>query len=145
MAITCAFDLETRQYDITNAFANATRKQPIACACAEGFERPGKILWVLKALYGLKTSPLDWFKELTYTLDDLGLHPVPDTNCLFMNDWLILIFFVDDIMAIYSSRDELKMNEFESKLIAKYELRQLGAAEHFLGIRIVRDRANRKL
>ena len=44
IAIACAFDLESRQYDITNAFANAVRKQPIACACADGFERPGKFL-----------------------------------------------------------------------------------------------------
>ena len=62
-----------------------------------------------------------------------------------MNDWLILIFFVDDIMAIYSSKDTHKMDEIESKLMTKYELRQLGTAEHFLGIRIVRDRPNRKL
>jgi hypothetical protein len=66
-------------------FANAIQKQPVAYACAEGFDQPRMFLLVKKALYGLKTSPLDWFKELTFTLADLGLNPVPDTNCLFIN------------------------------------------------------------
>jgi hypothetical protein len=93
----------------------------------------------------LKTLPLDWFKELSHTLDDLGLHPVPDTNCLFINDWLILLFFVDDIMASFAGKDSQKMNEFESSLMARYEMRQLGEAEHFLRIQIIQDRPNRKL
>ena len=38
MAITAAFDLETRQYDTVNAFVNANLPTPILCNCAEGFE-----------------------------------------------------------------------------------------------------------
>ena len=93
----------------------------------------------------MKTSPLDWFKELTYTLGDVGLNPVPDTNCLFTNGWLILLFFVDDILALYSSKDSYKMDQMERQLYSKYEMRSLGEAQYFLGIRIVRDRPNRKL
>src|ERR1700722_3710854 len=37
------------------------------------------------------------------------------------------------------------MNNFESRLHRKYEIRALGEAKHFLGIQIVRDRAQRKL
>jgi hypothetical protein len=37
------------------------------------------------------------------------------------------------------------VDEFEQKLRAKYEVRELGEAKHFLGIRIVRDRTDRKL
>src|SRR5208282_3429447 len=49
MAIVAAFDLETRQYDAVNAFANATLPTPIPCYCAEGYERSGFVLWVQKA------------------------------------------------------------------------------------------------
>ena len=44
MAIVAAFDLETRQYNAVNAFANATLPTPIPCHCAEGYERQDFIL-----------------------------------------------------------------------------------------------------
>jgi hypothetical protein len=37
------------------------------------------------------------------------------------------------------------VDEFEQKLQAKYEVCELGEAKHFISIRIVRDRADRKL
>jgi hypothetical protein len=37
------------------------------------------------------------------------------------------------------------MNDFENKLRAQYEIGKIPQADHFLGIRIVRDRAERKL
>jgi hypothetical protein len=145
IAIVAAFDLETRQYDAINAFANASLKALVACQCLEGYEKSNNALWVQRALYGLKTSPILWYKDFTDTLEDLGLNPVQETNCLFVNDWLILIFYVDDILAVYASKHQDRMDEFESKLMNKYELRKLGEAEHFLGIRIVRDRPQQKL
>ena len=100
---------------------------------------------IIMALYGLKTSPLYWYQEFTATLEDLGLQPVHGFNCIFHNDWLILIFYVDDIVCIYRSNDKGKMDEFERRLLAKYEIRCLGPCKYFLGIRVVRDRENRKL
>jgi hypothetical protein len=37
-AITAAFDLEMRQFDIINAFANVSLPTPLLCPCAEGYE-----------------------------------------------------------------------------------------------------------
>ena len=37
------------------------------------------------------------------------------------------------------------MDEFELQLMNKYEIQKLGEAEHFLGVRIVRNRSQRKL
>ena len=86
MAIIVAFDLETRQYDVVNVFANASLPNPIACECAEGYNKPRFILRILRALYGLKISPVLWYKEFTITLENLGLYLVLGTNCLFMNN-----------------------------------------------------------
>ena len=145
MAIVAAFDLDTRQYDAVTAFANALLPIPISCNCAEGYERSGFVLWVLQALYGLKTSPVLWYKDFTCTLEDLGLNPILETNCLFVNDWLILIFYVDDILTAYAPKYKDRMDEFESRLMNKYKVQTLGEVEHFLGVRIVRDRPQRKL
>src|ERR1700722_1862350 len=90
-------------------------------------------------------SPVLWYKDFTQALEDLGLNPVLETNCLFVNDWLILIFYVDDILTAYALKHKNRMDQFESKLMNKYEIQALGSAKHFLGIRIVRDRSQWKL
>ncbi len=145
MAIVAAFSLETHQYDAINTFANATLPNPIPCQCAEGYERSEYLLWVLNALYRLKTSLILWYRDFTATLEDLGLNPVPESNCLYVNDWLILLFYVDDILVAYDPKHQDRMDQFEVNLMKKYELWQLGEAEHFLGIRIIRDKSLRKL
>jgi hypothetical protein len=58
MGIAAAFDLDIRQYNAVNAFPNAVLPTPLACYYAEGYECSRYLLWVLRALYRLKTSPL---------------------------------------------------------------------------------------
>jgi hypothetical protein len=44
---------------------------------------------------------------------------------------------VDDILVAYAPKHQNQMDAFEAKLLDKYEIRNLGEAEHFLGIQIV--------
>jgi len=62
-----------------------------------------------------------------------------------MNDHLIVFFFVDDIVYMFRGRDSAKANEFRDKLSAWFKIRDLGELRWFLGIRIVRDRSQRRL
>ncbi len=57
-AIAAAFDLEIWQYDAVNAFINSLLNDEIYCYCPEGFEKFGCCWKLLRALYGLKRSPL---------------------------------------------------------------------------------------
>ena len=50
-----------------------------------------------------------------------------------------------DILTVYASKHQDRIDKFESDLLNKYEIRKLEEAEHFLGIRIVRDRPQRRL
>ena len=59
MAIMAAFDLEARQYDAVNAFTNSSLDEAVHCACPEGYNSvEGICLLLLRALYGLRRSPL---------------------------------------------------------------------------------------
>ena len=145
MAISAAFDLEVRSYDVKNAYVNAILPNSILCEMPSGYQQNGKCFELLRALYGLNISPNLWYNELIGTLNKLGLHQVPAVNCLFTNDWLSLLFYVDDIVTIYARKYQSKYDEFESKLLHIYEIRSLGHLENFLGIRVVRDRTNRLL
>ena len=146
MALTAAFDLEARQYDAVNAFLNSTINELIYVSCPEGLpSTPNTCLRLLRALYGLKQSPLLWLQEVSSKLQDLGLHPVPGIDCLFTNGWLLLFFYVDDFVMLYDKRHQSAYTAFEKSLLQTYEIRKLGDLSWFLGIRILRDRAHRKL
>ncbi len=67
-------------------------------------------------------------------LEDLGLNPILESNCLYVNNWLILFFYVNDILTVYAPKYQDQIDQFEVSLMSKYELRQLGEVKHFLGI-----------
>ena len=54
MAVTAAFDLETRHLDAVNAFLNSSLDETIYCYFPDGFKQLGHCLLLLKALYGLR-------------------------------------------------------------------------------------------
>lgn len=146
MALVAAFDLESRQYDAVNAFANSPIDEPTYCKPPEGWTGSDMILLLLlRALYGLKQSPALWYRHFSETLAKLGLEPVSGIECLFTNDFMVLFFFVDDIVVLFDRRNTKYVDEFQTKLFNVYEMRFLGELEWFLGIRITRDRETRRL
>lgn len=58
MAISARFDLELIQYDAVNAFVNADLTEEIFMKMPAGYRKPGTVLQLQKALYGLRKSPL---------------------------------------------------------------------------------------
>jgi hypothetical protein len=58
MAITAAFNLKIKQYNTVNVFANTPLLKPLYCVYPEGYKKAGKALIAIRALYGLRVSPL---------------------------------------------------------------------------------------
>ena len=59
--------------------------------------------------------------------------------CLFTNDWLIVFFYVDDIVTLCRKEHLPQLETFEKDLMAQYEIRSLGELNWFLGIRVIWD------
>jgi hypothetical protein len=94
---------------------------------------------VLRALYGLKESPILWYNELRQQLVKLGLKPVKGFPCLYTSRWLILFVYVDDIiMAFYRSNAHYHRS-FKKDLVDLYNTKAIGDLTWFLSIRVVRD------
>src|SRR5699024_576416 len=110
MSITARFDLETHQFDAVNAFLNSKLDETVYVELPDGYKQSGVVLQLNRALYGLRRSPRLWQKEFTKTMKDLGLQPVPEDPCLFTNDNLVVMVFVDDILFVY---DKEKQHRFE--------------------------------
>ena len=140
-ALVAAFDLDTWQADAVTAFLNSMIDEDVYTRMPEGFGKPGVCWKLLRALYGLRKSPRLWQKEATRILLLLGFEPVPEELCLFVKDGIIIIFYVDDIiMASHPSKRE-EAAEIRRQLHLHWELRDMGEAAWFLGIRIIRDRS----
>jgi hypothetical protein len=139
VAIANQFGLELLQYDVPNAFLNATLNRKLYAQTPDGFKKDGELLQVLRALYGLKESPLLWYKDLRETLKSLGLTPALGFPCVYVNSWLIMFVYVDDIVMAFHPSNRHLHREFEKKLDEHYNLKCLGQLKWFLGIRVVRD------
>jgi hypothetical protein len=140
MALAAAFGLKAYQYDVLNAFLNATLNKPVYVQTPEPYVKQlGKILELKRALYELKDAPLLWYKHLKETLIKLGLRPVKDVPCLFTNERLIVFFYVDDIVVLVHPDHLDDHRQFEERLEAVYDLRKLGELKWFLGIQVLRD------
>jgi hypothetical protein len=145
MAITAYFDLEAIQQDAVNAFLNSPLDEVIYCEFPDGFKQQGSCLLLLLALYGLRRSPRLWQKELGSTLKEMGLRQSTEDPCLFTNDFIIVLFFVDDFILLSRKEHRDKLEEFRDTLASRYKMRDEGELQWFLGIRVVRDRERRKL
>ena len=145
MAVTAAFDLETSQFDATNAFANAELDEEVYVPFPEGFHQHGYCLLLLKALYGLRQAPRLWHEKFAQTLRSMGLKQAEDESCLFVNEWLIIFFYVDDVVALYHHKYRDRWEAFKQRLFQQYEFKDMGEIKWFIGIRVIRDRSQRKL
>ena len=99
------WDLEIRQLDAVNAFPNSELDEEVYVELPDGYKLPGKVGHLLRALYGLRRSPLLWQKLLSSALSELGLQAGLEEPCLFLTDHLIVFFFVDDICYIFRTCD----------------------------------------
>jgi hypothetical protein len=101
IAITAKFDLKLKQYDVTNAFVHAAINREVYIRMLRGYQKPGTILKVQKALYSLYISPLLWQKEFTATLAQIGFTQVPQEPYYIIKDRVIVFFYIDDIIIMY--------------------------------------------
>ncbi len=164
LAYTAREDLELYTFDVCTAFLNAPLHEEVYAKQIPGYplENPKSSQHLLKAIYGLKQSPHEWFREFSSVLIALGLSSCPVDEAVFTGRWsksnphptlpmpkdgsnifIIIPIRVDDGLAATNSKDLYAW--LIDSLNRRFSIKNLGAASMFLGIRIERDRAVRKL
>jgi hypothetical protein len=95
---------------------------------------------LLRALYGLKQSPLLWYEELTKFLKSLGFAVLFGDICVFQYTYTqaIIVIYVDDL--ILMALKTAIINDFAEQLKSRFELSELGELSFYLGCSITRDR-----
>ena len=144
MALAAVFDLETHQYDVQNAFPHCDLDEVVYCECPDGYSKPGMSIHLLKALYGLRRSPKLWDKKLVAKLIQLGMHQVSEEPCLY--EWVfILSFFCWWYYHNVPSWKSISGNFIYGITRGNVRCEGYGRVEMVLGVRVIRDRPNRKL
>jgi hypothetical protein len=147
-ALVAVMDLECEQFDFKTAFLNADipADEEYYVEPPPGLDKPpGMVCKLKKALYGLRQSPLYWFKTIKPVMEDMGFEPIESDICLFRHKELgiLVVLYVDDLLVaaetkrlVHRTRDQLRQ---------RFELKDLGEAKRFLGYDILRDRDARKI
>ena len=70
-----------------------------------------------------------------------------DDNCVYSkkvgNHFIYVVLYVDGMLLVGNNMDVIK--EVKSHLSSKFDMKNLGATNFILGMKIKRDRANKKL
>jgi len=147
--------LATKQVDYTAAFVHAPVEKPpnfdkmspeeqarqgVYIEMPRGFGKPGKVLKLKKALYGLRSAPRQFFQFISEKLDKAGLKQMTDVDpCLFMSEKVICLVYVDD--CLFYAKDEKDIMEVLAYLqdVEKITLEIEKDVAGFLGVDIKRD------
>lgn len=134
--------MSVKQFDFKTAFLNGTLEEEIYLRQPPGFqEQKNKVLRLNKSLYGLKQAAKVWNDTVHRELLKCGCTQSDYDKCLYsIHDGdaeLYLIIHVDDLLI--ACNDNNLVNRVVKQLKSVFELKELGEANHYLGIDISRD------
>ncbi len=149
MAVVAAQDLELHHLDIKTAFLYGELEENVYIQQPKGYEEGGSKLacHLHKAIYGLKQAPRVWHERLHRELELYGFKASTADPSLYVyhgkKSKTYLLIYVDDILIASKTLDAV--NNVKSSLMSTFEARDLGEAQHYLGIKITRDRGSSTL
>ena len=136
-------DLKLLSADIGNAYLNAKFRERVHVRCGPelfGQEHAGKLVFIVRALNGLKTSGASWGQHLSNEINNLGVTNTKGDSDIYRRRaskttgesyYEYLIVYVDDIICV-SDNPKHKMDTLQ----ISYRLRDVGLPNKFLGSNI---------
>ena len=108
-------------------------------------EHPNRrvVLRMHKYIYGLMDAGAEWSKNFRRTLKGLGLVKHSACRCVYSmpgrspDRMAVVAFYVDDFLVICA--DPVERQRIVAAIAAKYDLKHVGPATEFLGMKIVQD------
>jgi hypothetical protein len=133
IAMAALQDWDIEQMDAVTAFLNSDIEGDVYMELPPGWGEvfganvTNKVCKLRKGLYGLKQAPRLWQKKLSETLVRLGFRPLHTDNCVYIKTW------------------PERISQVKKELMHAFQMEDMGAATYFLGVRIVRNRAERSI
>jgi hypothetical protein len=150
LALAAHYDWEIHHMDVKSAYLNGKLDETIYMRQPKGFEVPGKddmVCLLHKGLYGLKQAGRAWHQTIDPALQHIGLTPLASDHCVYLHrhehGLLALALYVDDLFIFTGSF--VLLNDYKKQLRRLFEMEDLGEARLILGMKITRDRHNKKI
>ena len=145
IALGAQHKLQLHQMDMSTAFLNGELDEELYMQQPEGFVEEGKehmVCYLKRSIYGLKQSPRCWNHVLDSKLREMKFKPTSGDPCLYVHtdqggEMSLVAVYVDDL--ILGGRSGSKMTAVKRELSCRFEMKDLGALHHFLGIKLVQD------
>jgi hypothetical protein len=137
LTLSLAFNLQTRQVDYVNAFAQGDLQEKVFVELPQGFQAPANgdyVLRLRKSLYGLVQSPRAFFLKLSSALESRKFAPSKLDPCLFIHQDMVCLVYVDD--CLFFAKDSTTIDAMIKSLKADFRLEEEGEVSAFLGIDI---------
>jgi len=136
-AIAAILGWPIHQADVKTAFLNSTLPKPVHMRAPKGIGLPrGMCFLVLRAIYGLKQSPREWYQKFRETMQRWEWRISAYDPCVFIDDntGLILQLHVDD-MTIFGSNLQAILR-FKAKLGETFRITDEGECSWYLGMHV---------
>jgi hypothetical protein len=151
LSLVAVEDLHLEQLDVKTYFLHGDLEEEIYMQQPQGYEVKGKenlVCRLKKSLYGLKKAPRQWYLKFDRFMTEQGYSRCHSDHCVYFKklkngSFMILLLYVDDMLVAGSNMQDI--NVLKKKLANSFAMKDLGAAKKILGMRITRDRKNRKL
>ena len=156
-AIACHYDYDIFQGDISQAFVQSFLQEDIYLRQpAEFDDDTGRVLKLVKSIYGLKQAGRNWYNLLRNTLEGLGfVVSLVDAGLFIMKDpgtlliTAVMLIWVDDLFFVpFTPGDgngKPLWDWIVHNLRQHWEVTDLGVLTSALGMVITRDRVARTL
>ena len=90
---------------------------------------------------------MQWYKKFDSFMVSQGYTRSEYDHCLYIKKlsdiFIILVLYVDDMIIVSKSIDDI--NRLKAHMSRTFDMKDLGAAKHIVGMEIHRDRKNGKL
>ena len=151
LSLAVTLDLEVEQMDVKTVFLHGHLEEEIYMKQPGGFLVEMKEYYVCrlrKSLYGLKQAPRQWYKKFKSVMCEQGYRKTTSNHCVFFrkfsnDDFIILLLYVDDMLIV--RKNVFRIDRLKEQMGKSFSMKDMGAAKQILGIRIIRDRKEKKL
>jgi hypothetical protein len=145
IALGTANDLVTEAQDVVTAYLYGRLEHEVYMDAPIKSKYTGKttdipnrpVVKLQRALYGLKQAGRMWFQELTNYLRGKGFKSEEGAPCLHLNKekdgFVIVTIYVDDLVIVGTRKS---VNKFKAEISEKFEMKDLGALSHCIGLQI---------
>lgn len=124
IAIAAQLNLKITQFDVATAFLHGILEENVFILPPEGMDLPaGKVLKLLKGLYGLKQSPRVWNNRFKEELEQMGFSSLASDSCVYKHKHkpIFMCVYVDDCLCL--APEEAQLGGITDRLMAAFKIR----------------------